>query len=263
MENVETKNETKRGADQWSEVKFNYITGCKHDCLYCDTKAISIRKGFSTPLSWKDEVVREHDFKKNFPNKKKDRIMYPSSHDLTPAHLSESIEVLGKLLQNNTVLIVSKAHMECISKIFETFTEYKDKILFRFTIGSTDSQILKFWEPNAPSFEERFECLKLASQQYQTSISAEPLLFKNVQQLLDTLSPYVTETIWIGKANHLLYRLRMNGHGDPFTIQKAYELMSWQNDPNFIRYLFEKYYQNPMIRFKESYLEEFEKRGWI
>jgi hypothetical protein len=55
----------------------------------------------------------------------------------------------------------------------------------------------------------------------------------------------------------------MNGHGDPQTIEKAKELMEWQDDPNFIRYLFEKYFNNPMIRFKESYLEEFEKRGWI
>ena len=262
MEEIKTKKEeVKRGANQFSEVKFNYVTGCPHNCKYCYAKACSIRKGYSTVDDWKNEVVRQKDFKKNFPHQKKDRVMFPSSHDITPAHLSESIEVLGKLLQHNTVLIVSKPHLECITKICETFSEYKDKIIFRFTIGSTDSQILKLWEPNAPSFEERFQCLQYCFNQWETSICAEPLLQRNVDNLVDTLSPYVTETIWIGKANHLLYRLRMNGHGDPQTIKRAYELMKWQNDTNFVRYLFQKYNDNPMIRFKESYLEDFDRLG--
>ena len=118
--------------------------------------------------------------------------------------------------------MVSKPHLECIQKICETFTDYKDKILFRFTIGSADSQVLKFWEPNASSFEERLECLALAYRMgYQTSASAEPLLDKNVDDLISKLSPYITDTIWIGKPNMLLSGTRMNGHDDllPSEIQ--------------------------------------------
>jgi len=260
----EEEKQIKRGANQWSEIKFNFIKGCPHCCKYCYSRCISIRKGYSTPTDWKDEVIRERDFNKKIP-KYKGIVMFPSSHDITPIHLNESIQILDKLLRSdNMLVIVSKPHMECILKICETFSGYKDKIIFRFSIGSTDSQILKFWEPNAPSFEERFNCLKLAhSLGFQTSVSGEPLLQRDIDNLFDTLSPYVNETFWIGKANHLLYRLKMNGYGDPNTIEKANELMAWQNDPAFIRYLFEKYFNNPMIRFKESYLEEFEKRGWI
>ena len=126
-----------------------------------------------------------------------------------PIHLPQAIQVLEHILiSGNEVLVASKPNFDCIKKICETFTGYKDKILFRFTIGSTDSLILKFWEPKAPSFEERFECLKLAyNMGYQTSVSAEPLLDKNVDLLIETLSPYITETIWIGKAESLTQRL--------------------------------------------------------
>ena len=60
---------------------------------------------------------------------------------------------------------------------------------------------------------------------YQTSVSAEPLLDKDVELLIKTLSPYVTDTIWIGKAEHFIKRLKSNGYGDSLTIEKAYELI--------------------------------------
>jgi hypothetical protein len=143
--------------------------------------------------------------------------------------------------------------MECIQRICETFTDYKDKILFRFTIGSTDSKVLKFWEPNAASFEERLECLALAYRMgYQTSVSGEPLLDRNVDDLISKLSPYVTDSIWIGKPNLLLSRTRMNGHSDPETIARCNELSSWISDPDFLQDLYNKYNDDPMIQWKSS-----------
>jgi hypothetical protein len=156
--------------------------------------------------------------------------------------------------------VVSKPHFECIQRICETFTDYKDKILFRFTIGSTDSNILKYWETNAPSYEERLECLKLAYRMgYQTSISSEPLLDRNVDDLINRLSPYVTDTIWIGKPNKLLYRTRLNGYGDRETVEKCNELLGWINDPEFIMGLYSRYKDNPMIRWKESINRDIQK----
>jgi DNA repair photolyase len=163
-------------------------------------------------------------------------------------------------MSGNEVLVTSKPNLDCIKKICETFTEFKDKILFRFTIGSLDSLVLNFWEPEAPSFNERFECLTLAFKMgYKTSVSAEPLLDKDVHSLIRRLSPYVTDTIWIGKAEQLRKRLTMNGYNDPNTIANADELMEWQNDPMLIRDLYEKYKDNPMIRWKTSYLKEMSK----
>lgn len=248
------------GTKEWSTKTYNCITGCKNDCKICYAKATRVRFKHMTSDNWKNEIVRPMDLTKRIP-KHAGMVMFPSSHDITPEHLSESITMIDNILKSgNSILIVSKPTLECISKICETFTDYKDKILFRFTIGSTDSTELSFWEPNAPSFEERFECLKHCfTEGFATSISCEPLIQRNVEVLIDTLSPYVTDTIWIGKPNFLLSRVKMNGYNDAVTIQKCKEWLKWINDPDFIRELSFKYKDNPMIRFKGSFEKNFSK----
>ena len=248
------KKQSISGTHQWSTKTYNCITGCKYDCDICYAKASSNRFNQTTAENWKNETVRPKDLTKRIPLHD-GIVMFPSSHDITPEHLSECITMINNILKaGNSILIVSKPNMECISKICETFTDCKDKILFRFTIGSTDSTELSLWEPNAPSFEERFECLRWCHQNgFSTSVSCEPLIRRNYKELIDTLSPYVTETIWLGKPNLLLNRVKINGHNNPSTIQKCNEWLEWINDPNFIRELYSNYKDNPMIRWKESF----------
>lgn len=245
---------------QWTDDSINFITGCGNKCKYgyCCDMATCLR-GLD-PSTWGNEIIRQKDLDKKIKRYPK-IVMFPSSHDIRPIHLSESIQMLDKILKaGNEVLVTSKPHFECIERICNTFQEYKDKILFRFTIGSTDSKVLRFWETNAPSFEERFDCLRLAFDMgYKTSVSAEPLLDRNVDFLIETLSPFVTDTIWIGKVEHFIKRLKSNGYGDSITIEKAYELMEWQNNPVFIQHLYQTYKDNPMIKWKTSYLSEFSK----
>jgi DNA repair photolyase len=250
-ESIEEKNTY--GTMEWSVKTINFITGCKNDCKYCYGKSMGIRYKRNTVEDWSTEMVRQHDLTKKIP-KFNGTVMFPSSHDITPEYLTESITVLGNILKSgNSVLIVSKPHLECIKKICETFTGYKDKILFRFTIGSTNSTILKYWEINSTSFEERLECLKLSyNQGYRTSVSSEPLLDRNVDALINKLSPYVTDTIWIGKPNLLLTRTKNNGYGDPETVQKCNELMEWITNPDFLLTLYDKYKDNSMIRWKDG-----------
>jgi DNA repair photolyase len=241
------------GTFEWSDKTINCINGCKNDCLYCYAKCMAIRFKRNTPDSWKNEEVRKDTLTKPVPHYK-GTVMFPSTHDITVEHLTESMTMLDNILKSgNKLLVVSKPNMECIQRICETFTDYKDKILFRFTIGSTDSKVLKFWEPNAASFEERLECLALAYRMgYQTSVSGEPLLDRNVDDLISKLSPYVTDSIWIGKPNLLLSRTRMNGHSDPETIARCNELSSWISDPDFLQDLYNKYNDDPMIQWKSS-----------
>ena len=239
------------GTFEWAGKNINYIRGCSNDCKYCYAKSMGIRFKRNTPADWENEVVRLSDLTGRIPKCNRP-VMFPSAHDITPEHLSESIIMLDKILEaGNSVLIVTKPQLECISEICRSFTDYKDKIMFRFTIGSTDSNILKFWEPNASSFEERLYCLKLAyNMGYQTSISAEPLLDKNVDELIILLRRYVTDTIWIGKPNQLLARTKINGHNDTETHNRCKELMAFLDDSKFILGLYNKYQNNPMIRWK-------------
>jgi len=257
---METMKPNYSGAHEWSVKTINFINGCKNDCKYCYAKSMGIRYKRNTTDDWKNEVVRIQDLTKHIP-KYKGTVMFPSSHDITPEHLSESIMMLDNILKSgNSVLVVSKPHLECIQKICETFTDYRDKILFRFSIGSTDSTVLKYWETNSTSFEERLECLKLSfGMGYQTSASSEPLLDKNVDDLINQLSPYITDTIWLGKPNKLLYRIKLNGHDDPETVEKCKEWESWITDPDFLLTMYHNYKDNPMIRWKDSIRKDISK----
>jgi len=262
---MENKTTSEWGTYEWSPNPLNFITGCGNDCLYCYSKEMSIRYNRNTPETWREERVRIKDLNKRI--KRYDAVvMFPSSHDIRPEHIDESIEFLQHILDaGNEVLIVSKPHLVCIQEICARFEAIRDRILFRFTIGSADDSVLKFWEPNAPDFTERLNCLKWThSKGFRTSVSCEPMLDNNIQEVIEKVSPFVTETIWIGKINHLIGvngkgRLDFNGCNDPATLLKAQELIAWQSDDNILR-LYENYKNDPKIRWKESIKRVVEKQ---
>jgi DNA repair photolyase len=244
-------------AHECSLYTLNFITGCINDCKYCDSKEMSIRYKRSTPESWKDENVRASDLLKKI-KKYEGRVMFPSSHDIRPEHLAENRIFLKHILESgNEVLIVTKPNLVCIKSICKVFEKYKDKILFRFTIGSANDKVLKFWEPNAPDFKERLACLKWAHKKgFGTSVSCEPMLDNRIDKVIKKVSPYFTETIWIGKINHLIGkngkgRLDFNGHNDWATLVIANELINWQSDDNVIK-LYDQYKDDSKIMWKES-----------
>lgn len=240
------------GTQEWAVKNANFINGCHHNCKYCYSKEMAIRFKRKTPSNWQDEEVDNKQMLKKW--KRVDgMIMFPSSHDITPVNLQLSIEFLQNLLKSgNEVLIVTKPHYSAIKEICNRFIDYKSKILFRFTIGSTDSSILKYWEPNAPSFAERKRSLIYAYKNgFSTSVSCEPMLDNSIEKLVKTLLPYITDSIWIGKANFLLRRLKLNGFTDDETFSKANELIALQSDIN-IKKLYNKLKSNEKIKWKES-----------
>ena len=179
--------------------------------------------------------------------------MYPTTHDITPQYLDKHAIIISRLLETgNTLLIVSKPHLECIERLCREFEEYKNQIVFRFTIGSTNNEVLKFWEPGAPSFEERLLSLIHAHQNgFETSVSIEPMLEGNLDELIASVEPYVTDTIWLGKINRLKSTLAINGFKQPEILARADALIKSQND-EAIKQIYNRYKDNPKIRFKES-----------
>jgi len=139
-----------------------------------------------------------------------------------------------------------------MKKICYKFLKYKDQMEFRFTIGSVDNAVLKFWEPNAPIFEERLESLEYTFESgYRTSVSCEPVLEKNIVNVLDAVIPYVNGTIWLGQINGIKRRVNTSKFTteDMVYLQKAGDCTKEE----FIRDLYEKMKDNPKIRWKESY----------
>jgi uncharacterized Fe-S cluster-containing radical SAM superfamily protein len=230
----------------------NMLKGCLHDCRYCYAHAMAKRFDRVGENGWISELVVENQLAKT-TKRYSGRVMFPSTHDITPEHLEQSLQYIDKmLLAGNTLLIVSKPHLACIGAICTRFSPCKERILFRFTIGSANSETLKFWEPGAPDFEERLESLKCAhAQGFATSVSCEPMLDRGVQAVISQVLPYVTDSIWLGKANRLKVNLSLNGHSDPITLNRADELLSWQSDERILR-LYEELGGNPKIKWKES-----------
>lgn len=240
------------GTTEWAKYNENCINGCAHDCKYCYSKSIAIHYKRKTRNNWQDEVLK-HDKLTNKYRKRSGRFMFPTTHDITPKYLNECIYFLGNILKpGNEVLVVSKPHLECITAICNQLNNYKQNILFRFTIGSSDSAVLKFWEPNAPDFEERLAALKYAFDMgFNTSISCEPMLDGNIDELVTKVSSYVTDSIWLGKMNYPETRIAINGANDSVTLAAMKQLISMHSD-DWIRSLYSRHKDNPQIKWKES-----------
>jgi len=177
--------------------------------------------------------------------------MFPTTHDITPEHLEPCLEVIGKLIAaGNRLLIVSKPHIDCIKKITWRFWElHCSQILFRFTIGAMDDEILSYWEPGAPTFSERKTSLMHAcSMGFATSVSIEPMLDSpHIVELVNAVSPYVTDTIWIGKMKQVRARAM------PGTSEAAIRRVEAGQTDERIREIYADLKDHSQIRWKDSF----------
>ncbi len=237
------------GTKEWADSNVNCYFGCSNDCRYCYAKKMAIRFKRKTEENWKLMKPNQKAIEKGYL-KRKGRIMFPTSHDITMESLDGCLKVLKKLLDaGNELLITTKPNLSCIKIICDDFLKKKHLIQFRFTITSLDNELLSFWEPNAPIFEERFDSLKHAyNMDYKTSISIEPFLDENPFLLVDKLIAFVTESIWIGKMNYI----NTNGinPNDFEHYEKIREINTERNLTKIIQKA--KIYQNENIQIKDS-----------
>jgi DNA repair photolyase len=240
----------KHGTQDWADITVNCCTGCSHDCVYCYAKGMAYRFRQVPPGQWPTERVRPQDAARSY-RRYPGTVMFPSSHDITPATLQACLRVLENLLQaGNQVLVVSKPHLDCIQAVCRNLGSYRDQILFRFTIGARDGAVLSFWESGAPTYAERVACLQYAHEEgFETSVSIEPMLDSaNIDLLVAELMPHVTETIWIGKMNHL-GRLAKGASAELLTAIE--DIRAGQTDL-IIRAIHARHKANPAIRWKDS-----------
>ena len=235
----------KFGTKEWSDYSFNVVEGCSHDCVYCYAKSAAIKRGIKTSENWHDEVVRDGKIIRKFDGV----IMFPTQHDITPGTVDICEKTLKSLLEiGNKVLVVSKPHHEIIKRFCDEFEEYKNSLEFRFTIGSSHDNVLSYWEPNAPNFIERVASLVYSYHSgYKTSVSCEPMLDTDIEEVVEAVHPYANE-IWLGKPNFLEERVLVNNHK---YCESALVLDSIFSD-EWILSLVERLKDDPKIRWKES-----------
>jgi len=239
------------GTKEWAARSVNCCTGCSHGCLYCYARARAARFGLRAAADWTREDIRPAAVAKGY-RFAEGTTMFPTTHDITPTNLAACLTVLGKLLgSGRRVLIVSKPHRRCIGRICAELALFRQQVLLRFTIGAVSDRLLRFWEPGAPPFAERLECLRTAREAgFATSVSAEPLLEAGrAAELVERVGPHVTHSIWIGKANRLRERAAW---ALPADHPEVLAVEAGQTDAA-VRGVAAQLRDDPLIRWKESY----------
>ena len=246
----------KTGTREWADSNYNIGIGCSHDCLYCYARTNALRYKYVAEGDWTTERVKG---KLPAVSKKNGVIMFPTTHDISPFYLPVALDCLKKLLaKGNKVLIVSKPHMICVEAMCRELEPWKNNILFRFTIDTSDSKLAKFWEPNAPSIEERVNCLRYSFDNgFSTSVSMEPIL-GSVEDTFETfrmMEDLVTDKIWVGKMNKINARVKKSS---PEIAAKCEETTTNQTDDKIL-WLVNAFKDNPKIEWKDSIKEVIEK----
>lgn len=224
------KEQSEKGVGEWAGYTCNIGNGCSHGCLYCYAEKMAVRFGrVANSEAWQDERLREVSTEscKAYDS----TIMFPTTHDITPTYLpAYRVHLYNLLKAGNKVLLVSKPHYESIRVICSEFSSYRDNMMFRFTIGGLNAEIMSHWEPGAPPLEERLKCLKHAFEQgYTTSVSAEPMLGGRDEavKLYYLLEPFITKEIWFGKMNNVGgFRTSL----DPEVARHSKELLELQSN---------------------------------
>jgi DNA repair photolyase len=203
------------GTKEWAEINHNIGKGCANDCLYCYAAAMAANPFFGAwrqRCDWSREELAHNAHKTSYPLKR-DMIMFPTTHDITPFYLPHFIRVATMMLgKGNRLLITTKPRLECVTELLAALAPFRDRVLFRFTVGSLDDGDVRFWEPNAPLPAERMAALDLACVGgWQTSVSIEPMLAGRTETLrvIRAVYPLVTETIWVGKMRDVRRRVDM------------------------------------------------------
>lgn len=195
------------GTREWSEISYNIGLGCSHGCLYCYARANALRfKKLHDPDNWTSE--RMFSKQPRIP-RRRGVIMFPTQHDITPYYAGVALSAVEEMLRaGRHVLIVSKPHFSVMELFVNALRGHtaacKEQVLFRFTIGSTDERVLRFWEPGAPPFYERLHSLALVhATGFKTSVSSEPLLggIHDALNIYSTVARYVTDKVWFGPMN--------------------------------------------------------------
>lgn len=190
----------KTGVQEWAKHSFNFQKGCLNGCKYCYARRIMSR--FEPDIDFDKPIIHLTKTAERLLHKKVGGvIMFPTMHDITEDNKIYYQQYLSQLLKNdNNVLVVSKGNPQ-LKEVIEFLTvncpQKLSNLEIRITIGSLDNKVLKHFEPNAPTSDERLQMVKLAQEAgIKTSISCEPMLDETVTGLI----PYAEE-IWFGLVN--------------------------------------------------------------
>lgn len=164
---------------------------------------------------------------------------------------------MGKLLASgNEVLLTTKPRVGVVECVCEQFAAHRRALQFRFTIGSRDDAVLRFWEQGGQSLVERLEALELAAARgFKTSVSIEPFLDAAPGAFVEAVTPHVTESIWTGKDE--LHPRKGVAPADRPEYQRLRAISGREN----IRRIVTSLHDHPLVRWKDSIVKMFLRRA--
>jgi len=248
MRTMTVEKREKTGTREWSEHSANLFTGCSHGCRYCYARADALRfKKILRPEDWRTMKIRPKEQSRVF-KRRKGVTMFPTTHDITPETLDACTEYLKRLLApGNRVLIVTKAHLVCVEHLCKALEPWREQIEWRFTIGAIRTATLKYWEPGAPGFSERWCAAVLAQTWARVSFSIEPILdIGAVVHLAERFADF--GTVWIGKMNQVRRRVAIVTDEDERRVRAIEEGQTDEMIMELVRALKDV----PQVRWKDS-----------
>ncbi len=241
------------GTYEWADANYNVGIGCRNNCRYCYAASKAARYKKRARERWQEEVVK--DPLPQIPQGAPKTIMFPSAHDITPAYLDVAVTSIDALLRaGHRLLIVSKPQLVIVDELCRSLTDcgdWREKVLFRFSIGSSNPKLMAYWEPDAPCLAERLAALELAkARHFQTSVSMEPLLGGRDDALCTVarVESLVTEKIWIGRMNKVLARVNPQTEEEREACRRV---MKAQSDEEMML-LMQDLRRHPKIEWKDS-----------
>jgi len=199
-----------KGTKEFADNNFNWCYGCNNNCVYCYSKWMAVKfKRIQSESEW--EIMRPN---LKITNKKRFKkydgiIMTPTSHDITEDSIDTGIKLYKKLLETgNELLITTKPKSSLIERLMSELKPFRDQITFRFTITSFIKDVLKFFEPGAPNFVDRYKAVSSAFHKgWKTSLLIEPFLDEDPTVLINQFFytsgslDIITDTVWLGIMN--------------------------------------------------------------
>lgn len=244
----------KSGFREFSDHSVNIQRGCEANCRYCFARYDAVcRFQTCTKEQWPMPLINQKKVDRPWRGTRHGVIAYPSTHDISTLNLSEYLCVLRKLLDaRNRVLITTKARWSCIPTICEAYQGYKKQIEFMFTIGSSNDDVLRFWEPGASGFEERLRCLQYAYETgFTTNVLCEPFLDGWALDIYNKTKQFITGNFWLGKVRQFERRVNLDGVTEEQMQKYVLPLKHLQNDECVLE-IASSLMDKEKVQFKES-----------
>lgn len=245
---------SKGGYYEYGGTQLSIQRGCEINCRYCYAKFDAVKRWKRcTAFEWPMPIINQAQVDAKYPEHLDQPVMFPARHDITQLNVSECGTVIKRLLEaGNEVTIVSKPRLCIIKYLAEAFSDYRDKIIFRFTIGSAFDAALKFWEPQGSSFQERLACLQYCfNSGYKTSVSCEPYLDGLVYLVYEAAIGFVNESFWIGRLKNFNSRVDISEISQSDYGQFVKPMLDASTD-EAVRVIYDTMKDKPMIQWKDS-----------